>query len=485
MRSSLTPHHARLFHGMVAAIALTLGQASAALAGAAPSSITTNEAGQWGVQDAHGKTLVPFAYDRIVAAHEGHFLVTKRSPNKRSDPVHVGVVDSAGRFVIPMRYAGIDHLEDHRRFKVRIRSKDGRERLGYLDERGQGVVPAIYDELQQVSRVGSEPTNIAVLNGKSGYINIATGKILIPVQYDALKVDHLLVDAQGEGIATAARKGKWGILSTHGAVIVPFEFDHIDDISPQDKGGVAEKAGELVWLGIDNGRFMGTSPVPLAYSSNFVPRPPPSLNPQPFDGLYAAEAYPDMKAVWVDRKKGVLNWMAIPSLQVNGDQAYVSFGLFARAGLRPFLPNRLPVSRQADGFRLLLGEEHVLLSFKQSSDGSLRCLECESARLPVTWRKVETPRPASFAGLGVVIQKASDRDAPIVVTDVQQGGPADKAGLQAGDSIVSVDGVDVAPFTAEQARDVLRGAAGSQVRLKIVRLPQELVVTRAAIQPPR
>jgi serine protease Do len=86
--------------------------------------------------------------------------------------------------------------------------------------------------------------------------------------------------------------------------------------------------------------------------------------------------------------------------------------------------------------------------------------------------------------LGVVIQpvdaplaKALDLDRPrgALVAEVEPGGPAEKAGLAAGDVILSIDGVDV-PSSQDLPRLVARHAPGSKVSLKVLRKHSEKTI---------
>lgn len=114
---------------------------------------------------------------------------------------------------------------------------------------------------------------------------------------------------------------------------------------------------------------------------------------------------------------------------------------------------------------------------------ALVCQECERLDLPVTWTRVVKAPPAGFGGIGVAIRK-TDHDDAIVVIDVLHGGPADRAGLRAGDRITRIGETDVATLDADAGRDALRGPAGSQVRLSVTRdgKPLALVAERAVIQ---
>ena len=74
-----------------------------------------------------------------------------------------------------------------------------------------------------------------------------------------------------------------------------------------------------------------------------------------------------------------------------------------------------------------------------------------------------------FTGVGASISKSSD-DYIEVVAPIKDM-PADKAGIKAGDIVVSVDGVSTLGWTTEKAVSVIRGEQGSSVVLGIRRSP--------------
>ncbi len=74
----------------------------------------------------------------------------------------------------------------------------------------------------------------------------------------------------------------------------------------------------------------------------------------------------------------------------------------------------------------------------------------------------------NFSGVGISIA-VDDKTKILDVNEVIPDGPADKAGLQSGDVIVSVDGKSTKGLTTEQDSKMLRGPKGTQVRLEIER----------------
>ncbi len=90
----------------------------------------------------------------------------------------------------------------------------------------------------------------------------------------------------------------------------------------------------------------------------------------------------------------------------------------------------------------------------------------------------------TFAGTGIVIQ-VDDASKYIDVSNVVPDGPADKAGIQQDDRIIAINGQSTKNLTIQQASSKLRGKAGTQVQLTILRdgkqLAQPIVITRAQI----
>ncbi|MDQ2889079.1 MAG: S41 family peptidase [Gemmatimonadota bacterium] len=88
----------------------------------------------------------------------------------------------------------------------------------------------------------------------------------------------------------------------------------------------------------------------------------------------------------------------------------------------------------------------------------------------------------SYAGIGLQVDV---RDASLVVINPLPGGPGERAGILTGDRISQIDGKTVTGWTAEEVQRLLRGAAGSVVRISILHpgaaTPVTLSLTRAAI----
>lgn len=87
----------------------------------------------------------------------------------------------------------------------------------------------------------------------------------------------------------------------------------------------------------------------------------------------------------------------------------------------------------------------------------------------------------SLVGVGVMIERVAN---VVVVRDVVPRGPAEKAGLQAGDRILGVDGERLESLDLPAVVDRIRGAEGSEVTLFVQRDTKEWEqpVTRSVVQ---
>ncbi len=92
----------------------------------------------------------------------------------------------------------------------------------------------------------------------------------------------------------------------------------------------------------------------------------------------------------------------------------------------------------------------------------------------------------SFEGIGAWVDM--DEEGKLEILGTFEGGPAQKAGLRAGDRVVAVDGVSIVGRTNHEAISLIRGPAGTQVTLLIEREgvpePFEVTVTRARVEIP-
>ncbi|MDY4789930.1 MAG: S41 family peptidase [Bacteroidales bacterium] len=79
-----------------------------------------------------------------------------------------------------------------------------------------------------------------------------------------------------------------------------------------------------------------------------------------------------------------------------------------------------------------------------------------------------------YGGIGAVIH---EKDGKIFISEPYQNLPADKAGFKAGDMILEVNGQSSKDRTSDQVKEFLRGQAGSEIKLKVLRDGKEIEKT--------
>jgi carboxyl-terminal processing protease len=99
--------------------------------------------------------------------------------------------------------------------------------------------------------------------------------------------------------------------------------------------------------------------------------------------------------------------------------------------------------------------------------GTLRGLDPHSSFLdPESYREMQVETSGSFGGLGIEITL---RDDILTVVSPIDGTPAHRAGLQAGDRIVKIDGLATKDMQLSDAVKKMRGKPGTKVTISIVR----------------
>lgn len=91
----------------------------------------------------------------------------------------------------------------------------------------------------------------------------------------------------------------------------------------------------------------------------------------------------------------------------------------------------------------------------------------------------------AYVGIGITITPAEDGSG-LLVTQVNQGGSAEEVGMKPGDVIVEIEGHSAAGMATTQARDLVRGEEGTQVKLAVRRDGEriDLTITRKTVETP-
>ena len=80
--------------------------------------------------------------------------------------------------------------------------------------------------------------------------------------------------------------------------------------------------------------------------------------------------------------------------------------------------------------------------------------------------RVMQNRANNYVGIGVTVSSEDDRG--LAVQSVTAGGPAEEAGILAGDIIVAVDGISIAGRTLEEATELIQGEVNTSVTLTLL-----------------
>lgn len=92
-------------------------------------------------------------------------------------------------------------------------------------------------------------------------------------------------------------------------------------------------------------------------------------------------------------------------------------------------------------------------------------------------------RSNSYVGIGVTV--TYPEEGGLLIQSVAEGGPADQAGLTAGERITAVDGTALTGEDQQTATDLIKGEAGTQVTLTVEAAggtTREVTVTRATVE---
>ena len=83
------------------------------------------------------------------------------------------------------------------------------------------------------------------------------------------------------------------------------------------------------------------------------------------------------------------------------------------------------------------------------------------------YQRVSENRANNYVGIGVTVDYGS-REEGLLVLEVTKGGPAEEAGIAAGEIIVAVDGQSIAGEGRATAVDLIQGESGTKVRLTLL-----------------
>ena len=118
-------------------------------------------------------------------------------------------------------------------------------------------------------------------------------------------------------------------------------------------------------------------------------------------------------------------------------------------------------------------DEHKLI--EEAVRGMLQSLDPHSDYLgPEDFEKIQFESRGAFGGLGIEV---STEDGVVVVISPIDGTPAARAGVQAGDKIVALDGEDIVGLSLNEAVRRMRGQVGEPIDITIRRGEETFDVT--------
>jgi carboxyl-terminal processing protease len=102
---------------------------------------------------------------------------------------------------------------------------------------------------------------------------------------------------------------------------------------------------------------------------------------------------------------------------------------------------------------------------------------------PREFKEMQIDTSGELSGVGIQLSLDKDTKELVVISPIE-GSPASRAGVQPRDVIVSIDGKSTKGMSTEDAVKLIRGKAGTSVRLELRRKGQniELTLTRALIE---
>ena len=215
--------------------------------------VKAKKEGKWGYINEQGEIIIPFEFDEI-----GQFLNDRAKAKKEGK---WGYINEQGEIIIPFEF---DKIEQFLNDRVKAK-KEGK--WGYINEQGEIIIPFEFDIIEQFSNGKAK----AQRDSKWGYMN-EQGEIIIPFEFDIIEQlpselfrrirrhpinekyskQYSTVSVFDKG-AKAQKNGKWGYISEQGEIVIPFEFDIIEQFSDskakvqiEGKWGYISEQGEIV-----------------------------------------------------------------------------------------------------------------------------------------------------------------------------------------------------------------------------------------------
>ena len=166
--------------------------------------VENEKTGKWGYADTLGKIIIAPKWDMAASFFSDGLAVVVLNDK-------CGYIDKKGKGVIPTIYDIADDFTDSLAL-VSVNNK-----WGYIDMTGNEIIPIKYDW------VGKLPSGeiYCQLNGKWGIYD-RYGKVLLQEIYDEIR-------EFSEGMAAVKSWGKWGFIDNNYNLVIPCEYMGVDD----------------------------------------------------------------------------------------------------------------------------------------------------------------------------------------------------------------------------------------------------------------
>lgn len=170
---------------------------------------------------------------------------------------------------------------------------------------------------------------------------------------------------------------------------------------------------------------------------------------------------------------------------------YLSIALIAVSGVA-FIPDYFEISKNLDIFNSIYREVNIAYvddtkpgqMMKTGIDAMLNSLDPYTNYF--TENDIEDYRymtTGEYGGIGAIIGEIDNK---LIIVDPYEGFAAQKAGIKAGDQIVEVNGVNAIGRKYDEITSMLKGQAGTALRIKVIHpgqsTPVELNITREEIK---
>ena len=158
---------------------------------------------KYGFIDKHGKTIIPFIYNRVYSFHEGLAGVYK-GVNKKNGIWEF--IDKQGHTVIPIVGPPTFGGFANGLCCIEIHDNNGCH-LGFIDKKGNTIIPFIYADIQSGDWDGEHYWD--PFYESEDLLGVFKGTVIYDKHHNLIK-----------------KKGKWGYIDKQGKEIIPFQFSY-------------------------------------------------------------------------------------------------------------------------------------------------------------------------------------------------------------------------------------------------------------------